>query len=185
MSRPPAWEPLETEILADCRVFEVARTRTRSPHNGEVYDFFRIEAGDWVNVVPITENDEVVMVAQYRHGADRVMLETPGGMVDPGEDPAVAAARELLEETGYRAASVERLGGVNPNPALFGNRLHLFLARDVVWQQAIQNSEREETSVELVPLREISERVLAGEIDHALVVAAFYWFEKRAAAAAT
>ena len=93
--------------------------------------------------------------------------------------------RELLEETGYRAESVERLGDVNPNPALFGNRLHLFLARDVVWEQAIQNSEREETSVELVPLREIPERVLAGEIDHALVVAALYWFEKRAAAAAT
>ena len=103
----------------------------------------------------------------------------------PDVELAVAAARELLEETGYRAASVERLGGVNPHPALFGNRLHLFLARDVVWQQAIQNSEREETSVELVPLREIPERVLAGEIDHALVVAAFYWFEKRAAAAAT
>ena len=69
------------------------------------------------------------MVRQYRHGAGQLTLETPGGLIDPGETPAEAAARELLEETGYAADEIVSLGAVNPNPALFSNRLHGFLAR--------------------------------------------------------
>ena len=66
------------------------------------------------------------MVRQYRHGANRITLETPGGLVDPGETPAEAAAREMLEETGYQAREIISLGGINPNPAIFSNRLHAF-----------------------------------------------------------
>jgi len=185
MSRPPSWTPVEIETLQECRIFDLLRERSRSPRDGEIYDFFRIEAGDWVNVVPITPEGEVVMVAQYRHGARRVMLEIPGGMVDPGEDPAAAAARELLEETGYEAGRVDRLGDVNPNPALFGNRLHLFVAHDVVWKRAIQNSGREETSVELVARDALPQLVRSGEINHALVVAAFYWLDHHPEASGT
>ena len=177
MSRPPAWTPIESEPLQDARVFRVVRDRVRSPRDGEIYDFFRIEASDWVNVVPVTPAGEIVMVAQYRHGARRVTLEIPGGMVDAGEAPDVAAGRELLEETGYRAARVEKLGDINPNPALFDNRLHMFVAHDVVWDREIENSAREETSVELVPRSALPALVRAGKIDHALVVATLSFFE--------
>lgn len=174
MPRPPPWTPIAYELLKDCAVFHVGRQLTRSPRTGKVYDFYRIDAANWVNIIPITPADEVVMVAQYRHGARQVILETPGGMIDPGEEPAFAAERELLEETGYRAARIEPLGCVNPNPALFGNQLHCFVARDVYWEKPIQNSEREETAVELVPRAALAEKVLAGEVDHALVLAAFH-----------
>ena len=174
MSRPPSWTPLAYEPLADCVVFRVGREHSRSPRNHAVYDFYRLESSDWVNIIPLTPDDEIVMVTQYRHGAGCVILETPGGMVDPGEAPTTAAARELLEETGYRAESIESLGDVNPNPALFRNRLHCFVARDVRWEQAIQNGEREETAVELVPRSELSAKILAGEIDSAPVLAAFH-----------
>ena len=87
----------------------------------------------------------------------------------PGEDPATAALRECLEETGYRARAALSLGVVNPNPALFGNRLHAFYALDVELERAVQNTGTELTEVVLVPVAELEELLLAGEIDHALV----------------
>ena len=176
MRTPRQWEVVETEELQDCKVFAVSRAMARSPRTGESHPFFRIEAGEWVNVVPVTPDDELVLVRQYRHGSREITLEIPGGIVDPGETPAEAAARELLEETGYRAERVEAIGSVNPNPALFENRCHTFLAPDVVRVAEIQNTQLEETSVELVPMAEIPDQLRQGRIDHALVVAALYWY---------
>ena len=177
MSQPDSWPLLGEEPLQDCRVFQVSRTLAQSPRTGLSHEFYRIDSTDWVNVVPLTADGEIVMVKQFRHGSRTVTLEIPGGMVDPGEDPATAAARELLEETGYRAAEVVPLGSVNPNPALFGNRVHTFLAPGCERVAEIQNEGAEETHVALVPRDGLRARVLAGEVDHALVLAGLYWWE--------
>ena len=174
---PEHWIELGREPLYDCRVFDVSRTWTRSPKDGRTHAFYRIDAEDWVNVVPVTPEGEVVMVRQFRHGLRRVTLEIPGGIVDPGEAPQTAAARELREETGYRAGPVRFLGATNPNPALFGNRVHTYLAEGCTPEGEIQNGETEETRVELVPRAEIPARLRAGEIDHALVIAALHWWQ--------
>jgi 8-oxo-dGTP pyrophosphatase MutT (NUDIX family) len=166
------------EKLQDCRVFEVYRKTSRSPLTGRDHEFFRIEASEWVNVVAVTEAEEFVMVRQFRHGNDELTLEIPGGIVDPGESPAEAAARELLEETGYRGAEPQRLGQVNPNPALFGNGCHTYLIRGARQVDEVRNDgETEHTTVELLPRAELRSRIRAGHIDHALVVAGFYWWE--------
>ena len=177
MAGPKPWTRLTSEALQDCRVFSVHRVRARSPRTGGEHDFYTIDASDWVNVVALTSDDCVVMVRQYRHGAERVTLETPGGMVDPGETPAQAAARELLEETGYAADEIVPLGGVNPNPALFSNRLHGFLARGARRVRDVRNESTEETHVELVPLARLREEVRAGRVEHALVIAVAYLYE--------
>jgi len=148
-----------------------------SPHTGSSHPFYRIESPAWVNVVALTPQDELVMVRQFRHGPRVVTLEIPGGLVDPGETPEEAAARELIEETGYRAGRLASLGSLNPNPALFGNRCHMQVALDCVPAGAIQNSATEETLVELVPLAVLPDLLRDGAIDHALVVAALYAFE--------
>jgi 8-oxo-dGTP pyrophosphatase MutT (NUDIX family) len=176
MRRPPPWPLLASETLHDCAVFTVERALVRSPRSGEAHPFFRIGADPWVNVVPRTADGLLVMVRQFRHGSRRVTLEIPGGIVDPGETPEEAGARELLEETGYRPARLRPLGAVNPNPALFGNVVHTFLAEDVERVGEVRNTGLEETWVELVPEAEIPERLRGGEIDHALVVAAFHWW---------
>ena len=175
-SDPPAWEVIGRETLQDCRVFRVARALTRSPHTAQAHPFYMIDADAWVNVVATTQRGELVMVRQWRHGARKVTLEIPGGLVDAGETPAIAAARELLEETGFAAPALRPLGDVNPNPALFGNRVHTFLAENCERVSEIQNGPLEETWVELVPERELPARLRAGDIDHALVIAALHWW---------
>ena len=168
------WRELKQELVAECRIFSVERSFAVSPHDGATHDFYRIRTTDWVQIVPITRDREVVLVRQYRHGSQSATLEIPGGLIEPGEQPAVAALRECLEETGFRGAEACDLGVLNPNPALFGNRLHAFYAENVERVAAVQNLEREHTVVELVPLGNLEGMLLRGEIDHALVVAALW-----------
>ena len=164
-----AWRELKRERVADCRIFTVERSVAASPVDEQPHTFHLIQSIDWAQILPITTDGKAVLVRQYRHGAQRVTLEIPGGLIDPGEDAATAALRECLEETGYRGRAALPLGVVNPNPALFGNRLHAFYALDVELESAVQNTGTELTEAVLVPVAELEELLLAGEIDHALV----------------
>jgi ADP-ribose pyrophosphatase len=94
-------------------------------------------------------------------------------MVDPGEDAATAAARELVEETGYTATSWQLLGTSAPNPAIMNNTLHSYLALDAqrTHEQKLEGSEV--VTVETVPLRDVTDLLRRGVIEHALVLAAF------------
>ena len=82
-----SWRRRSSEIVADCRVFRVRRDLSVSPHRGSEHDFYVLESSDWINVIPLTADGEVVMIEQYRHGSEEVTLEIPGGMVDAGESP--------------------------------------------------------------------------------------------------
>ncbi|MEJ7712512.1 MAG: NUDIX hydrolase [Pyrinomonadaceae bacterium] len=97
-------------------------------------------------------------------------------MVDPGEEPLEAAARELLEETGYRAKEIIYLGKTHPNPAIQGNWIHTYLAPDVFFEgkPAITDS-TEQTLVKLVPLESVPSLIAEGRITHSLVVVGFHW----------
>lgn len=171
----PAWQRISSEQLADCRVFLVRRDTSINLKEQREHDFFVIEAPDWINIIPLTSQREVVMIEQYRHGTGEVTLEIPGGMVDEGEAPHAAALREMLEETGYAASEAVCLGKTRPNPAIQNNWIHTFLARDVQFQTAPIFDSTEHTSVRLVPLADVPALIADGTITHSLVVTGFYW----------
>lgn len=172
----PPWQLVRSEYVARCRIFSVRRDLSLDPRDGRQHDFFVIEAPDWINVIPFTTDGQVVMIEQYRHGSGQVTLEIPGGMVDEGESPRDTAARELLEETGYQARAVSRLGKTRPNPAIQGNWLHTFIAEDCTFHETPQFNGSEHTAVRLVELDEVPSLIAGGTIDHALVIVAFHHF---------
>jgi 8-oxo-dGTP pyrophosphatase MutT (NUDIX family) len=174
VSTAKPWRELERQPVADCRIFSVERSLAESPEDGAHHTFYRIQSVDWAQIVPVTAAGEVVMVREYRHGSQRISLEIPGGLVEPGEQPAEAAIRECLEETGYRASTVVPLGVLNPNPALFPNRLHTFYAEPVEPVAEIQRTATEHTELVLVPRHDVPELLRSGEIDHALIVATLW-----------
>ena len=145
------------------------------PTSGRAGDFFVMQAPDWVNVIALTPADELVLIEQWRHGAMAMTWEIPGGMVDPGEDPATAAARELREETGFASDRWLRLGAVLPNPAIQANRCATYLALDCRSAGAPQFDGNERIRWRSVPFSEVGRWVAEGRIQHALVIAALHW----------
>ena len=125
------WQTLKSERVYATPIFDLHRHQRSHPHRGE-HDFFVLEAPAWINIIPITPENDVVMVRQFRHGIGDFTLEIPGGMVDP-EDPSplLAARREMREECGYDSEDVVELGRVHPNPAIQPNYCYSFLARNV------------------------------------------------------
>jgi ADP-ribose pyrophosphatase len=164
---------VESRAVYRTRIFDLHHHR-RHHHRRGHHDFYVLNAPDWINIIPLTEDGNVVMVRQFRHGTEDFTLEIPGGMVDP-EDPSPmhAARREMREESGYDSDDIIELGKVHPNPAIQGNYCHTFLARGVRPGPKIELDTTEETEVILVPLASIKDLIKSGEITHALVIAAF------------
>ncbi len=170
------WNRSESHHRGDYRVFRVREDISHSPITDEAHSFFVIESNPWVNIIPITPEGRIVMIRQYRHGIRSSTLEVPGGLVDDGESPRTAAIREMLEETGFAGEEVIDLGSVAPNPAIQNNLCHTFLARDVRRRQEQQLDGAEIIDVIEVEPADVPRLIRRGDINHALVVAAFHLF---------
>lgn len=142
--------------------------------NGRVFEAMALEFHTWAAVVALTKNQEVVLIRQYRHGAQEVFWEFPGGVVEDGENPLAGAQRELQEETGYTTSNIIKVGSFHPNPALQTNVMHAYLALDAEKTDVQKLDEAEEIEVHLVPLDELVAMTKRGEFCHGLQVAALF-----------
>ena len=159
------------EVVYNNSILSVIEQNSESNHEKKI---IILEAPNWVNIIPVTKNNEVVFVRQFRHGISSETLEIPGGMIDNDESPMFAAERELFEETGYACEEIIELGNISPNPALFNNRVFTFIGKGSYLKDANIKNQDEINEVELIDLSDVPKLFKTGMIDHALVIAAFH-----------
>jgi 8-oxo-dGTP pyrophosphatase MutT (NUDIX family) len=173
------WRRRRVETVASFRVFEVRRLELEDASGAPRGEAFTLACGDWCNVVALTPEDEVVLVWQWRFGSQAMSLEIPGGVIDPGESPADAAARELREESGYVAERIDPLLVVEPNPAFMSNRCFTFVAHGARRTAATAFDAQEELETALVPAARIGDLLDGGQVTHSLVQGALEAFLRR------
>ena len=167
MSEKLKWRITGTKRLLHTPVFDVNEQHEIAA-TGIEGDYVAMDAPDWAMVVAEYQ-DSFVLVRQWRHSAECLSLEFPGGVVDGGEDAAPAARRELKEETGFEAGKLTHLGTVSPNPALFKNQFHVYLAEDLKQTGAQSLDSDELLTYELMPTDEVIRGYGKGEFAHALM----------------
>src|SRR6266404_2994319 len=172
------WQTLSSKPVGDFRIFTIRTDRKLSPRTQLEHDFFVIDCVNWVNVIGITPDQQLIMVEQYRQGSNTVELEIPGGMMDTGDiSPAATGVRELREETGYEGQNVQLIGQIFPNPAIIGYLCFTVMLENCHGIRPVEFDHGEDLITRLVSIADIPQLVASGKIRHSLVVVALYHFE--------
>ena len=161
----------------ECPIF-TSYTSKRESTDGRVGDFVNIECPEWILVIPLMYKEDVpyvIMELQYRHGSETVTCEYPAGLVEKGEDPLLAAKRELLEETGYACSSIKKLASVNPNSAFMSNQQHIYLAEGLTKVQDQDLDANEQIQVVLLKLDDVLSAMGKGLFSNVLMSAASFF----------
>lgn len=172
------WPKISSKEVGNFRVFSIRSDVKVSPRTGQECNFYVIESVNWVNVIALTKENQIVMIDQFRHGSNTVEIEIPGGMMDPTDSsPIEAGLRELREETGYEGTSAELIGQIYANPAIMSNICYTVLVRECELKHDINLDHGEDLATRLVSLDQIPDLVAQGKIGHSLVVVALYYFD--------
>lgn len=173
------WKTLSSEYITKFIYFTSRKDKCETPQGKIVEQYYVVEMGLTVVALGITEDNEAILIKQYRHPVEETLLEIPGGFADENEDPKKAVERELLEETGYTFSNIEYVGEVAANPGVLTNYTKLYLAtggKKIAKQSLDYN---EEIEILLVPLQQLKEMFLQNKFVQALhTCCIFYALQK-------
>jgi ADP-ribose pyrophosphatase len=170
------WTTLSSKQIIKDKWFSLRADSCQTPDGGIVDPYYVLEYPDWVSVVPVTSDNEIILVKQYRHATGQSVLEIPGGGVDPKDSgPLEAVQRELFEETGYSSRAFVELCKLNPNPASHANTMHGFLALDAVLTAAQTLDANEQIEVIKLPIHEVKTMLLKNQFSQALHTAVLFY----------
>ena len=171
------WEKVSSTPLGDYRVFRVRSDKAVSPRTKKLHDFYVLDCSNWVNVIALTPDGQLVMIEQFRHGSNTIELEIPGGIIDERDpSPEAAGIRELREETGFAGDTPTRIGEIFPNPAIMSNTCFTVLIENCQCLHPVEFDHGEDLVTRLVPVADVPGLVKAGTVRHSLVVVALYYF---------
>lgn len=174
------WELLNRKKVADTRILSVFED-TYTMHRGgalptsSTSSFVTVDTADWATILPITTDGKFVMIDQYRFGSKEISLEFPGGVIGQGEDPVATGIRELEEETGYVAGSMELISVQNPNPAFMTNTFNILLATDCTLSGQTKFDAFEDiSSLKTFTYDEVVNLFRTNKITHSLMYSVFF-----------
>lgn len=160
------WKTLKSQVVFEHKWYTLRRDHVELPSGHVMDDYFVSVRPDVVLIFPVTEDGHVLFVRQYKHAAADIFIELPGGVIDPHEtNPLDAAKRELLEETGYTTDDIEPVLEVIDNPTKDTNKVYYYLARNVREVAAQDLDESEHIEVLKVPLQEVEQMILSGQVN--------------------
>ena len=170
------WKVTPPRILLSTPVMNVLTSEVVCKRNGKTKDFHRLDFSSWVNIVAVTEQQEIVFIRQYRFGSGQLEVEIPGGAVEKDEDPLMGGLRELLEETGYSGENGRIIGKVCPNPAIQDNYCYTVLVENVKKTAEPHLDDMEDIEVFTIKSEDLPELMRNGSIEHGLVLNALTFY---------
>lgn len=153
------WQVLASERISSDKWLPVRKEMCQMPNGEIVTPYYVIDYQNWANIVAFTPDHSLIITRQYRHGIGKTLNELPSGTIEAGEDPLVAAQRELKEETGYTGAEWQSLGRMIPNSASQSNWNYIFLAQNVMLTHTPNLDRTEDIEVLVLPKTEIIELI--------------------------
>lgn len=169
------WQKLASKYLVKEKWATLRVDEVKLPDGIVKDDYYVLEYPNWVNAIALTEQRKIILVRQYRHAADIVSLEVPGGVIDGDEAPEFAIKRELLEETGYSFKSCKLLVELYPNPATSNNKTFTYFLTGGVKTHEQHLDEHEILNVEEYTVQEVIQLLEENKIAQALHVAALHY----------
>jgi hydrolase, NUDIX family len=170
------WKTLSSKQLIDRPWMRVRCDKVQLPDGRVHEEYYVLSYPSWVNVIAETEEGDIILERQYRHGLDIVSTEICAGVMEEGETPLEAAQRELEEETGYTGGEWKEIMTVAPNPGVMDNLCHCFYAKGVKKNSEQHLDDTEDIDVLLCPKQEVKQMLIRGEFIQALMVAPLWKF---------
>lgn len=179
MAKIEKWKTIDSSILFESGLCSLYSEKCELPDGRIMPQYYVFDCPDWVQILPITKEGNIILVEQFRQGNQQIGLEIPGGTLDTKnkEAPLLAAKREMEEETGYTTEKIELVCSHSPNPALFRNQIHLYIARNAELKYEQQLDPYEEISVHTYAPSQIPELISSAQIHHSVVLASLLFLK--------